>query len=79
MALLLQRVLQPSRLRRLSRWRRILVSSTISSDVLVSSFFSRGCFVGSDKLVIKAQVLAGGRGKGHFDNGFQGGVQMVDR
>lgn len=34
---------------------------------------------GSDKLVIKAQVLAGGRGKGKFDNGFQGGVHMVDR
>ncbi|KAI8461549.1 succinyl-CoA ligase beta-chain [Phakopsora pachyrhizi] len=31
-------------------------------------------------LVIKAQVLAGGRGKGHFDgkNGLKGGVQMVD-
>ncbi|KAM0792851.1 hypothetical protein ACM66B_002615 [Microbotryomycetes sp. NB124-2] len=35
---------------------------------------------GTDKLVIKAQVLAGGRGKGHFDgpNGLKGGVQMVD-
>jgi succinyl-CoA synthetase beta subunit len=33
---------------------------------------------GQDKLVIKAQVLAGGRGKGKFDNGFQGGVHMVD-
>ncbi|KAL7421265.1 succinate--CoA ligase beta chain [Cryptotrichosporon argae] len=33
---------------------------------------------GKDELVIKAQVLAGGRGKGHFDNGFKGGVQMVD-
>jgi len=33
---------------------------------------------GSDKLVIKAQVLAGGRGRGKFDNGFQGGVHMVD-
>jgi succinyl-CoA synthetase beta subunit len=33
---------------------------------------------GKDKLVIKAQVLAGGRGKGKFDNGFQGGVHMVD-
>jgi succinyl-CoA synthetase beta subunit len=32
---------------------------------------------GQDNLVIKAQVLAGGRGKGHFDNGFQGGVHMV--
>ncbi|KAF8807228.1 succinyl-CoA synthetase beta chain, SSC-beta [Phlegmacium glaucopus] len=33
---------------------------------------------GQDKLVIKAQVLAGGRGKGKFNNGFQGGVHMVD-
>ncbi|KAH7914498.1 succinyl-CoA synthetase beta chain SSC-beta [Hygrophoropsis aurantiaca] len=33
---------------------------------------------GTDKLVIKAQVLAGGRGKGKFDNGFQGGVHLVD-
>ncbi|GLB36414.1 putative succinyl-CoA synthetase functions in the citric acid cycle (TCA), coupling the hydrolysis of succinyl-CoA to the synthesis of ATP and thus represents the only step of substrate- level phosphorylation in the TCA [Lyophyllum shimeji] len=33
---------------------------------------------GHDRLVIKAQVLAGGRGKGTFDNGFQGGVHMVD-
>ncbi len=24
-----------------------------------------------DEYVIKAQVLAGGRGKGHFDNGFK--------
>ncbi|ORY35852.1 hypothetical protein BCR39DRAFT_512599 [Naematelia encephala] len=32
----------------------------------------------TNELVIKAQVLAGGRGKGHFDSGFQGGVQMVD-
>lgn len=28
-------------------------------------------------VVIKAQVLAGGRGKGHFDNGYQGGVHLV--
>lgn len=27
--------------------------------------------------VIKAQVLAGGRGKGHFDNGFKGGVHIT--
>jgi len=33
---------------------------------------------GRDKLVIKAQVLAGGRGKGKFDNGFQGGVHMIE-
>ena len=34
--------------------------------------------IAGDDMVIKAQVLAGGRGKGHFDNGFKGGVQMVD-
>ncbi len=30
------------------------------------------------KLVIKAQVHAGGRGKGHFTNGFKGGVHLVE-
>lgn len=33
--------------------------------------------IGGDDMVIKAQVLAGGRGKGHFDNGFKGGVRIV--
>lgn len=28
-------------------------------------------------LVLKAQVLAGGRGKGTFKNGLKGGVRMV--
>ena len=32
---------------------------------------------GGDDLVIKAQVLAGGRGKGTFDNGLKGGVRVV--
>jgi len=27
--------------------------------------------------VVKAQVLAGGRGKGNFTDGFQGGVHLV--
>jgi succinyl-CoA synthetase beta subunit len=31
----------------------------------------------NDDLVMKAQVLAGGRGKGHFDNGFKGGVRVI--
>ena len=30
-----------------------------------------------DELVIKAQILAGGRGKGTFDNGFKGGVHLT--
>jgi succinyl-CoA synthetase beta subunit len=33
--------------------------------------------IAGDDMVIKAQVLAGGRGKGHFDNGFKGGVRIV--
>lgn len=28
-------------------------------------------------MVIKAQILAGGRGKGHFDNGLKGGVRVI--
>lgn len=34
--------------------------------------------LGGGKIAVKAQVLAGGRGLGHFKNGFQGGVHMVD-
>ncbi|XP_055903243.1 succinate--CoA ligase [GDP-forming] subunit beta, mitochondrial [Eupeodes corollae] len=29
--------------------------------------------------VVKAQILAGGRGKGHFDNGFKGGVHITKK
>ena len=38
---------------------------------------SRLMRAGGDDAVIKAQVLAGGRGKGTFDNGFKGGVRVV--
>lgn len=31
----------------------------------------------SKDYVVKAQVLTGGRGKGHFDNGLKGGVKMA--
>ncbi|HEY3602270.1 MAG TPA: ADP-forming succinate--CoA ligase subunit beta [Chthoniobacterales bacterium] len=33
--------------------------------------------IGADELVVKAQVHAGGRGKGTFTNGFKGGVHVV--
>ncbi|XP_063159270.1 succinate--CoA ligase [ADP-forming] subunit beta, mitochondrial-like [Candoia aspera] len=33
--------------------------------------------IGTEDLVVKAQVLAGGRGKGIFEGGLKGGVQMV--
>jgi succinyl-CoA synthetase beta subunit len=29
------------------------------------------------ELVIKAQILAGGRGKGTFSSGFKGGVKLT--
>ncbi len=32
---------------------------------------------GAGKVVVKAQIHAGGRGKGKFTNGFQGGVHLV--
>jgi len=35
-------------------------------------------WLGVKNLVVKAQVHAGGRGKGVFKNGFKGGVQLVD-
>jgi succinyl-CoA synthetase beta subunit len=34
--------------------------------------------LGGSDFVIKAQVLAGGRGKGKFTNGFQGGVHLCN-
>src|SRR5438552_18161254 len=33
--------------------------------------------IGKVDIVVKAQVHAGGRGKGTFNNGFKGGVQVV--
>lgn len=30
-----------------------------------------------DEYVVKAQILAGGRGLGHFSNGFKGGVHIT--
>ncbi|ETE55921.1 hypothetical protein L345_18370, partial [Ophiophagus hannah] len=32
--------------------------------------------IGTEDLVVKAQVLAGGRGQGTFEGGLKGGVQM---
>jgi len=33
--------------------------------------------LGVPDIVVKAQVLTGGRGKGHFKGGFKGGVKTV--
>ncbi|MEM0966955.1 MAG: ADP-forming succinate--CoA ligase subunit beta [Verrucomicrobiota bacterium] len=34
-------------------------------------------FSNGEKIVVKAQIHAGGRGKGHFTDGFQGGVKIA--
>jgi succinyl-CoA synthetase beta subunit len=33
----------------------------------------------NQKVVVKAQVLSGGRGKGIFDSGLEGGVKVADK
>lgn len=38
---------------------------------------TRANYAGNDDMVIKAQVLAGGRGKGSFSNGLKGGVRVI--
>lgn len=43
----------------------------------VFPLFILSIFSGSKDLVVKAQVLAGGRGKGTFEGGLKGGVRIV--
>ncbi|XP_046405516.1 succinate--CoA ligase [GDP-forming] subunit beta, mitochondrial [Ischnura elegans] len=47
-----------------------ILDSPSDANSLQSSFKA-------DEYVIKAQILAGGRGLGHFDNGFKGGVHIT--
>ncbi|CCE61597.1 hypothetical protein TPHA_0A05220 [Tetrapisispora phaffii CBS 4417] len=47
-----------------------------ASKIAESLFNSKKLF--DNELVVKAQALTGGRGKGHFDNGFPTGIKMVD-
>lgn len=35
--------------------------------------------LGTKNLILKAQVLAGGRGKGSFKNGLKGGVRVINK
>lgn len=46
-----------------------LARSPAEVKAILEDFGGRG--------VVKAQVLAGGRGKGTFQNGFQSGVHVV--
>ena len=64
----------PDQLQRPRQLQRRLVRTFLSSgDRLEECSY----LVGGEDMVIKAQVLAGGRGKGHFDNGWKGGVRVI--
>ncbi|VDO39402.1 unnamed protein product [Brugia timori] len=43
----------------------------------VDELYNEARKIGGKDLVIKAQVLTGGRGKGYFESGLEGGVQLV--
>lgn len=47
-------------------------------EALVHNPYAFGA-IGVPKVVVKAQIHAGGRGKGSFDSGLKGGVHLVDR
>jgi len=53
------------------RWRVAsnVEDAKVAADELINT--------GAEELVVKAQVHAGGRGKGTFENGFKGGVHLV--
>lgn len=53
----------------------ILVSIIWSRIIL----FTNQIDVDVPEYVVKAQILAGGRGKGHFSNGFKGGVHFTNK
>lgn len=56
----------------------VRVQKGIMADSAESALAAANKLVAEDavELVLKAQIHAGGRGKGHFDNGFKGGVKI---
>ncbi|CAN9162963.1 unnamed protein product, partial [Alternaria alternata] len=60
-----------------SQQRRGLAIHEYRSAALLESAEKIAKDIGGEDAVIKAPVLAGGRGKGTFDNGFKGGVRVV--
>ena len=52
-------------------------AETATSAKQAEDIVSSGKLGDSDDVVVKAQVLAGGRGKGTFKTGFQGGVHIA--
>lgn len=54
----------------------VAVPRSVAAKTPEEAFEAAKSFKGKG-MVIKAQVLAGGRGKGHFDSGLQGGVHLI--
>ena len=52
-------------------------AETATSAQQAEDIVASGKLGDSDDVVVKAQVLAGGRGKGTFKTGFQGGVHIA--
>jgi succinyl-CoA synthetase beta subunit len=52
-------------------------AETATSAQQAEDIVASGKLGDSDDVVIKAQVLAGGRGQGTFKNGFKGGVHIA--
>jgi len=55
---------------------RVQKGQTASTKAEALAVAKRLIAEGAKELVVKAQVHAGGRGKGHFTNGFKGGVKI---
>jgi succinyl-CoA synthetase beta subunit len=51
-----------------------MATSVADASKLYDSIIGKG-----NDCVIKAMVLTGGRGLGHFDNGFKGGVHLCSK
>ncbi|XP_067931378.1 succinate--CoA ligase [GDP-forming] subunit beta, mitochondrial-like [Watersipora subatra] len=51
-----------------------VASSVKEADELTKELYEESK---AEEFVIKAQILAGGKGKGHFDTGFKGGVHLT--
>ncbi|XP_067950080.1 succinate--CoA ligase [ADP-forming] subunit beta, mitochondrial-like [Watersipora subatra] len=49
----------------------------VNKQETIAAANSLGEKTGNKDVVVKAQVLAGGRGKGHFTSGLKGGVKLV--
>jgi len=50
-----------------------------STSMIQNLTFSHIAHNQDGKIIVKAQVLSGGRGKGVFDSGLEGGVKVAKR